>query len=170
MSNLLIRPATVADAQAIGQVQVACWQQRLNSWAPEWFVQNFKADEQAAKYAGRIADPSYTVLVAEVEGQVVGFASSKRNESEPLTFSHQIGALYVNPAHEGQGLGSTLLQNLLERDVQHEGKSLVVWTFRDNLRARRVYEACGGQLLPHTEAADMDLDIPHVSYGWRKTA
>jgi GNAT superfamily N-acetyltransferase len=165
--TIAIRPAILTDAQRIAEIQIACWQTRLNEWAPQWFVDQFKVEQQKSKYADRIHDDEYKIFVATFNGLDVGFAALKPNKSPPLQFKQQIGALYVDPSHEKQGIGSTLLKHLIAFAEENHLGDVVVWTFRDNAASRRLYEACGGELLPDTQSEDMDLDIPHVSYGWR---
>ena len=158
-----IRPALVSDAEQIAAIQVKCWQERLSAWAPDWFVKQFKQQAQASKYAERIASNVYGVLVAEQNEQILGFSAIKPNLTDVPEYPYQIAALYVDPLVERQGIGKALLQETLQ--LTDDGK-MIVWTFRDNTSSRKLYEACGGKLLPYTQSSEMDLDIPHVSYGW----
>lgn len=166
MADLIVRPALFEDADKIASIQIAAWRERLSEWAPDWFIARFKQDEQAVKYGDRIKNPDYAVYVAEADGQIIGFAGTKLNDAPPTEYTHQIGALYVDPSYEGRGAGTALMRAVIDQSREKGIESLVVWTFRDNETARRLYAKHGGVLLDHTESEDMDLDIPHVSYGW----
>lgn len=88
-------------------------------------------------------------LVAEVGGQVVGFALFFTNFS---TFLGKPGLyledLYVQPAHRGSGVGSQLLAHLASLANQR-GYGRFEWSVLDwNVNAIRFYERMGATLLP----------------------
>ena len=88
-------------------------------------------------------------VVAEVDGQVVGFALFFTNFS---TFLGKPGLyledLYVQPAHRGAGVGRALLAHLAglanQRDYGRFEWSVLDW----NVNAIRFYERMGATLLP----------------------
>jgi GNAT superfamily N-acetyltransferase len=91
----------------------------------------------------RILDPDAGVmcLVAEVEGQVVGFANCVVHEN---TWETQavcyLEDLYVTPGLRGQGVGGALLE-WLRNAMRAEGWARLYWMTRaDNTRARRLYD------------------------------
>jgi len=88
-------------------------------------------------------------LVAEHDGQVVGFALYFSNFS---TFLCRPGLyledLYVQPAHRGTGLGKALLVSLARRAVAR-GCGRFEWSVLDwNLPAQRFYESLGATVMP----------------------
>lgn len=95
------------------------------------------------------ARPVAEARVAEVDGQVVGFALFFTNFS---TFLARPGLyledLYVQPAHRGAGIGRALLQHLgalaLERDYGRFEWSVLDW----NENAIRFYEKLGATVMP----------------------
>lgn len=82
------------------------------------------------------------VLIAEVEGQVAGFASTGRCRDEDLPDSTELYALYLAPDRWRQGLGSALLEAVVV-------PGLVLWTLAGNRGARAFYERRGF----HTDGA-----------------
>jgi len=91
----------------------------------------------------RILDPDSGVMcvVAEVEGQVYGFANCVIHEN---TWEEQavcyLEDLYVLPSARGHGLGSALLE-WLRNAMRAEGWARLYWmTRRDNLAARALYD------------------------------
>jgi GNAT superfamily N-acetyltransferase len=91
----------------------------------------------------RILDPDSQVMcvVAEVDGQVYGFANCVVHEN---TWETQaicyLEDLYVTPAARGRGLGAALL-DWLRNAMRAEGWARLYWMTReDNLRARRLYD------------------------------
>jgi len=93
--------------------------------------------------------PAAEALVAEVSGQVVGFALFFTNFSTFLGLPGlYLEDLYVQPAHRGAGIGRALLERLGTLAVQR-GCGRFEWSVLDwNEPAIRFYEKMGAQLLP----------------------
>ena len=93
--------------------------------------------------------PVAEAVVAEVGGQVVGFALFFTNFS---TFLARPGLyledLYVQPAHRGRGLGKALLEHLGALAVER-GCGRFEWSVLDwNANAIRFYQGMGADVMP----------------------
>lgn len=93
--------------------------------------------------------PYAGAIVAEVAGQVVGFALFFYNYS---TFLTQPGIyledLFVRPEHRHQGLGKALIQAIAQRALA-EGCGRVEWSVLDwNESAIGFYQHLGAEVLP----------------------
>lgn len=91
----------------------------------------------------RILDPDSAVMcvVAEVEGEVVGFANCVVHENtwetQPVCYLED---LFVAPGQRGHGVGTALLE-WLRNAMRAEGWARLYWmTKADNAQARRVYD------------------------------
>lgn len=91
----------------------------------------------------RILDPDSAVMciVAEVDGEVVGFANCVVHEN---TWETQavcyLEDLFVTPGQRGHGVGTALIE-WLRNAMRAEGWARLYWmTKADNLQARRVYD------------------------------
>lgn len=74
-----------------------------------------------------------------------------------------IDQLYVLPSHQGQGVGTALL------DVAKTAEaSLRLWTFQRNETARRFYEARGFVAVERTDGSANEEREPDVLYRWEK--
>lgn len=96
--------------------------------------------------------PENEIWIAEVDDQIVGYVAFK-----PGWVSH----LYIHPDHQGQGIGPQLLAKALEDGAPRE-----LWTFQQNARARRFYEARGFELVRLTDGADNEEKTPDALYRW----
>ena len=73
--------------------------------------------------------------------------------------------LYVDPAHQGRGVGSRLLARAM-----NGAESLRLWTFVRNLPARRFYAARGFEVERTTDGADNEEGEPDILFCWRRSS
>ena len=118
------------------------------AWRKLWrgYVDFYAAkvgDDVTARTWKRILDPdsAITCVVAEVDGQVCGFANCVVHENtwetQPICYLED---LYVDPAARGHGVGRALIE-WLRNAMRAEGWARLYWhTREDNERARRLYD------------------------------
>jgi putative acetyltransferase len=82
--------------------------------------------------------PSQRVIVAELEGDLVGYVSHTETS---------LSNLYVLPTHQRRGVGSALLKVALE-NMSDEAE---LWVFEANTEAIRFYERKGFRTVAHTD-------------------
>jgi ribosomal protein S18 acetylase RimI-like enzyme len=80
------------------------------------------------------------VLVAEVEGRVVGYATFLYSEDDGCGY---VGNNCVDPDYRGKGIGSALNRAVIERLRTLGARVVMVTTLEHDLPARRVYEKNG---------------------------
>lgn len=76
-----------------------------------------------------------------------------------------IDHLYVEPARQGEGIGSALV-----RLAQREQEGLQLYTFQANIRARVLYERHGFVVEELTDGHRNEEKMPDVRYRWRRRA
>ena len=101
---------------------------------------------------GHVREHTELAIVTEVEGNIVGFLTFRFFEDKPLA---EIGNNAVDPACQGQGIGTRQCQHVLEIFRERGIVSAKVGTGLDegHAPARAMYEKAG-----------FDLSIPHVTY------
>lgn len=110
------------------------------------FYETSLSEGQTALTWGRLLDPQFGIhaLVAEFEGQLVGFAHYSFTYS---TWAENrnvyLEDLFVDSSVRGQGLGRLLITEL--NDIaKSEGGLEVYWeTHKDNQVARKLYDSVG---------------------------
>jgi len=93
----------------------------------------------------------YDSVVATLEDEVIGFAIFGKG------WLHH---LYVNPVHQGRGLGSDLLADVKARSAG----VLQLWTFEPNRGGRRFYERRGFTCVERTDGAGNEEKVPDLRY------
>lgn len=80
--------------------------------------------EMTAKIA-ECASHGWPFLVAETEGQVVGYAYATQFRDRPAYRSTCENSIYLDPAHVGRGIGTQLLAGLIEAATQSGFRQMV---------------------------------------------
>ena len=71
--------------------------------------------------------------------------------------------LFIRPQSQGARLGLALLEKAREG-----AEELSLWTFQQNVRARRFYERHGFVVVTETDGRDNEEKLPDVLYRWRR--
>jgi GNAT superfamily N-acetyltransferase len=89
-----------------------------------------------------------SVLVAELDERVVGFAVVRPSEDEDANAATvgELDTLYAHPSVWGHGVGRALLSEALAALQVAGFIEATLWTAEDNHRPRAVYEAAGWRL------------------------
>ena len=123
--SLSFRPVTLDDADTLRH---DLWPERTPRATTEFLE----------RCANQMRIGRARAVVAEVEGQIVGFAL--------LTFWRdlgEIGDLIVAPDVRGQGIGSALIAHLMESARQHGTTRMEIGAAASNPRALSLYQRLG---------------------------
>lgn len=144
MTQIIIREASVEDADEIARVHTLAWQE---TYAYAFGVEALAEINQQRRAEGwaKILAGEYegdgtekVVVVAEAPSQkVFGFASMGRDQDNPTLELRQLYAIYLLQSHQQRGLGRQLLQTI----IADQPASL--WVLRGNDRAINFYRRQG---------------------------
>ncbi len=159
------RRATLADAPAIGELQLRAWWRAYQDIVDGARLMEHDAEERAGRWTELLASGLVNVLVAEVGGEVRGFvAVGPSREDEPDPREGELYAIFVDPAAQGAGLGTALLAEG-EQAIRQVGWSrATLRVFVPNGMARTMVERQGWTAIPGTERSH-DWDVPEILYG-----
>jgi GNAT superfamily N-acetyltransferase len=158
-----VRPATAADAEAIGAVQERGWQVAYRHIFP---VAELRRGGfiQVERWRARLADPppGWATFVVEHDGRVIGFASVGPSRDERGL--GELYAIYVHPEAWSTGAGRALIEQC-EEELGSRYDEATLWVLEDNPRARAFYER-GGWLPDGARKAEERWGVraPEVRY------
>lgn len=135
----------VKDIAAVQQVAAESWHDTYEGIIPREIRERFLEAAYSPDMLKRRMEQSL-VLVAQHAGLVVGFANFYRLKEPGAA---ELSAVYLLPSHQGLGLGSSLLKNGLDQLAEVE--RLYVTVERDNVTARKFYEARGFRMVEEFE-------------------
>ncbi len=128
-----VRPARAGEGDRLGGLGFAAWAEGVIGTAGGPDVDRAHV---RAHFVDFCTDSYDTILVAEVDGQAVGWGSREDRDN-------YISDLWVSPAAQGQGIGRALLE-ALERDIGRAGYGTAeLETAAVNAGANRFYERAG---------------------------
>jgi ribosomal protein S18 acetylase RimI-like enzyme len=169
-SLVRIRAATVADAAAVARVDVETWRETYPGVLPQQLLVGLAAEEQRRAWSHFIVRyPGDLIVGVHRDDGVVGFGSCGLRRGGPTLYGGEVFTLYVDPDHQGQGIGRRLLLHLFGRLLRRSQRSALVWVLRDN-PARFFYERLGGRLVATKLLRVGGIDVEALAYGWSDLA
>lgn len=142
--SIEVRRAYSQDARAISDVHQHAWEQAYRGLIPHKPLMQMicRRDETWWRKASR---GSATILVIEIEGQVVGYSTLGLNRARALPYDGEVYELYLLPEYQGTGLGSMLFGEA-RRLLKSLGCSgILAWCLEDSDIATRFFRSQGGQ-------------------------
>lgn len=150
----MLRPAVLADAEAIARVHWRSWRETYPGLVPEKVLAPSALDRRVVQWRGRLSEqvPGELVRVGEIGGEIVGWAlggpARAGRGPQPIDAAGEDGApappagwelwgLYVLGSAHGSGVGQALL------DAVVPPGACLLWVAEQNPRARAFYRRNG---------------------------
>ncbi|WP_051266672.1 GNAT family N-acetyltransferase [Nakamurella lactea] len=162
-----LRPAGPADIESLARIFVAAFQHAYPSVLPAEVLARVDLPWTIDIFNNWSASPGLQTVLAEKRGAAVGFArfgNDVADDSEDRT--GYLASLYVDPAAAGAGIGRDLLDHVCRTQAEHGKQFIRLWVFRDNQRARRLYEAAGF-VADGRELTDPEWQVPQIGMSRR---
>jgi diamine N-acetyltransferase len=145
--GITIRPGMPADAR------------RLADFAAKTFREAFAAEnrpEDMALYlsktygplqqAAELANPGITALLAEVDGELAGYAQLRASpvpKCVPVSRPLELWRFYVAGSWQGRGVAQALMKSVELEARAREAETLWLGVWERNERAKSFYRKCG---------------------------
>jgi ribosomal protein S18 acetylase RimI-like enzyme len=164
-----VRRAVPADGPDIARIHVEAWRDSYAHLLPADYLARLDVKIEAARWernAG-ITRRTENTLVADAEGEVVGYAIVGPARGRTIAPSGEIYALYVETDWREHGVGRALVDAAFaafrDRGLQHA----VIWCLEGNFAARGFYQRCGGTLIREARLEEVaGMPLPVIGYHW----
>ncbi|MGY6708173.1 MAG: N-acetyltransferase family protein [Rhizobiaceae bacterium] len=160
-----IRKATPRDAEGIATVHYQAWAGAYSGIIPHKSLIGM-LNRRGSKWWANVIGKAASVLVIEIGGEVVGYATLGRNRSRDLPQGGEIYELYLKPEYQGIGLGTKLFEAARERLAAHGLDGLVVWALEDNAGAMAFYAGAGGRDIAEGVEVFEQRALKKVAFVW----
>lgn len=169
VGDVVIRRATVADAGVIAAVRIDSWRTTYRGIIPDDYLDGMKIEESTAIWSRILSATSNAanVFVAEVDGEVLGFAAGMTLAEAKLGFDSELSAIYLEPSVQRAGIGRKLVAHVAAALASAGANNMLVWVLADNRPARQFYEMLGAELLAEQPFSWDGLELQEAGYGWR---
>jgi phosphoribosylanthranilate isomerase len=165
-NGVRFRPATGADADALGHVHVAAWREAYVGLIPDEVLAALDPRARAAMWRDVLAKGG-AVHLAERHGGIIGFASGGPQRDASLPYSGEVRAIYVLRFAQRQGVGRALMSAVARELLMRGRASATLWVLEGNSSARRFYEALGGRAVGRRETQSDGFSAVDIAYGWQ---
>jgi len=147
-----LRAAGAEDAQRVADLLIDT-RSRFMPYAP-----SAHPEPEVREWVASHLIPTGGVVVAEVNGQIVGAMATRTEER-----TSWIDQMPVDPGMVGRGIGSVLLA----RAIATLALPIRLYTFQQNVGAQRFYERHGFQAIEFTDGEDNEEKCPDVLFELR---
>ncbi|KQU08214.1 GCN5 family acetyltransferase [Bacillus sp. Leaf13] len=134
---MIIREAMEADIDSIKVIYNQGIEDRVATLETEMKDQTYM-EEWFAKHIGR-----YKVIVADQEGEIVGWASLNPYNSRDAYKGVADLSVYISRDHRGKGVGGLLLQSIEKFAEENDFNKIVLFTFPFNQMGQGLYKKRG---------------------------
>jgi ribosomal protein S18 acetylase RimI-like enzyme len=142
-----IRPAALADLEAIGRLGALLVRMHHDFDADRFIAATPQTEQAYGSFLGaQLDEPNIVILVAERDGEVIGYTYSGVEGTDYKSLRGPAGVLYdivVDSAHRGHGVGRALLDATLEALKAKGAPRVVLSTAERNEPAQRLFARAG---------------------------
>ena len=154
--RLVVRIAGAADAVALAEVAAATFALACPPGTKQEDIEDFIASNLSrVSFDGYLADSNRTLLLAELDGNPVGYTMLVFGEpADPdvaaavtLRPTAELSKCYVLPVHHGGGIASALVERSLLEASARGAAGVWLGVNQQNARANRFYEKSGFRIV-----------------------
>lgn len=146
-AGVIIRPAKPADLAAIGRLGALLVRTHHNFDPQRFMAAPPQTENRYGSFLGaQLADPKIVILVAERDGEVIGYTYAGVEGNDYMSLRGPAGVLYdliVDPDHRRQGVGRKLLDATLKALKARGAPRVVLSTAEQNHSAQRLFDRAG---------------------------
>lgn len=135
--SITIRPMLTEDTDAKGYVHWKSWQETYPGLIDADYLSRLTL-EKCQEIAKRWPD---NLLVAELNGKIVGFAGYGACQNEDLSGCGEVFSIYILRKAQGLGIGRKLMDAAFEQLSNYD--TIAIWVLQGNSQAIGFYEHYG---------------------------
>lgn len=161
---MIIRRATKDDVQALCEVHVQSWKETYRGIVKEQYLQALQPENKCALWSDVV--DTEEVLLAEREGEVVGFTCAGRQHGDDYPqYEAELYTIYLLAKEQGKGTGERLFEAAVQSVIRQGLQSMVVFVLDEN-PSTQFYEKMGARKIDEVEAVIGDDVYKEAVYAW----
>jgi len=169
----VIRTALLSDAHEIAALHVSVSRKTYANLLHAETLDQFSVERRATQWREAINNPTNTAVFVAKDAEsrtISGFGCCSRQRSEMLVAEGLTGefqSIYVLPLAQRCGIGRALMAEMARHLSNLAISGAACWVLRENHKARRFYEALGGEIVSDQTLGPRAGGLIEVAYGWR---
>lgn len=161
---IIIRRAKVEDAVEISRVHVESWRTTYPGIVPNEFLATLKESDREPVWREQLTRAG-EIYVANLDGEVVGFIAGGPIREAVQAYDAELYAIYLLQRAQGQGIGTSLLKELVASLIEKRFQSMLVWVLEKN-PATHFYVKSSAQLVTSKPIRIGSALLVEQAYGW----
>ncbi len=143
-NGIIIRPSISADAYDFAYVLCESWKAAYKDIiTPEEMEKNTDIEKRTALFKKIIPSGKGQFYIAYDNCNPCGICSTCPSRDKDMQGYGEVVAIYTLPEYWGKGIGKQLMNTAFAGLKAQGFTKVMLWTFKENTRARRFYEKCG---------------------------
>jgi ribosomal protein S18 acetylase RimI-like enzyme len=147
LAGINIRPAATPDMSAIGRLGALLVREHHDFDQNRFIAATSRTEHAYGSFLGtQLDDPDIVILVAERDGEVLGYTYAGVEGNDYMSLRGPAGVLHdivVDPAHRRHGVGRMLLAATLDALKARGAPRVVLSTAEKNEAAQRLFDRAG---------------------------
>jgi ribosomal protein S18 acetylase RimI-like enzyme len=166
-----IRPARKDDFWGIAHVKVVTWQSAYQNIISESYLANLsesKVEKNLKRWTIFKNRTDFKYVAVNDDQEIIGFVMGRKVRTKIAQIIGEIGAIYILPQYQRQGIGKKLMKIASSFLKQHQMIPYLLWVLEKN-PARAFYEHLGGKFLQQQEIKIGDQYLQEIAYRFDET-
>lgn len=165
MKEVIIRNIEEKDIPNVVDIQINGWRTAYKGIIDDNVLNSMNKSERIEKIKKRYKEGGF--IVAELNNEVVGFCRYEySNKFTPnlLDIDCEIKALYVKPELKYNGIGTKLVQFVINEFSSRNKVKMIIWCLKDNEPAKKFYTKMGGKIIKERTIKIGEKDYLEVGF------
>ncbi len=152
--NIKIRKAKIGDEKILAFIQTESWKNGFKDIISETDLEKYTNITKAEEMYSRVLKENYAEnFILEIDGKPHCIAAWNKARNSEFSDSAELICIHSLCDNWGKGYGSIMMNHIINEIKSAEFKSVLLWVFEKNIRARKFYEKHGFELTDRTQVS-----------------
>lgn len=148
MGDFIIRNIREEDISSVVDIQISGWKTDYKGIIDDDYLNSMDRDKKIEKRKRDYKDNGF--IVAELNKKIVGFCryiDSNKFSNDIENIDCELLAIYVKPDMKYKGIGTKLVQFVIDEFKRKNKTKMIIWCLKDNEPSKKFYKKMGGKIL-----------------------
>lgn len=148
MGDFIIRNIREEDISSVVDIQISGWKTAYKGIIDDDYLNSMDRDKKIEKRKRDYKDNGF--IVAELNKKIVGFCryiDSNKFSNDIENIDCELLAIYVKPDMKYKGIGTKLVQFVIDEFKRKNKTKMIIWCLKDNEPSKKFYKKMGGKIL-----------------------